>query len=245
MHDELKTPAKTPGEAYERLLEVVRVLRRECPWDREQDHHSLRVCMIEEAYEVAEAIDREDPANLEEELGDVLLQAVFHSLLAAEEGNFDTAAPINGVCEKMIRRHPHVFLDSRTKAVDKVPEKWENIKDREHRGQPLAERLADVPNALPALIRAAKVQKRARQGGYTEGEGAGSWRQVMAITQEIIDGDVSPADMRQLIGDLLFAVTAAAVNEGTEPERALELATERFIGRATESEPVCGEKTPR
>ena len=232
MHEELKRPAKTPGEAYERLLAVVRVLRVECPWDRVQDHHSLRPCMIEEAYEVAEAIDREDPANLDEELGDVMLQVAFHSLLADEESLFDPAQPINDVCEKMIRRHPHVFSEEAGKIVDKTVEKWENIKEREHGERPLKEQLADVPSALPSLLRAAKVQKRAARGGYAWNDGFGSWEQVKKQTQDLIDRDPEGADARELVGELLFLAAAAAVRSGVEPEEALERAVERFIGAA-------------
>ena len=109
MHEELKIPAQTPGEAYERLLAVVRVLRRECPWDREQDHQSLRVCMIEEAYEVAEAIDQQDMDNLDEELGDVLLHVVFYAKMGSETGEFDIADVCNRLCDKLVFRHPHVY----------------------------------------------------------------------------------------------------------------------------------------
>lgn len=232
MHDELKIPAKTPGEAYERLLAVVRVLRRECPWDRVQDHHSLRVCMIEEAYEVAEAIDREDAENLDEELGDVLLQVAFHSLLAEEDNVFDPVQPVNDVCEKMIRRHPHVFSDEADKTVDSNVEKWENIKEREHGEMCMEERLAGVPSAFPALIRSTKIQKRATQGGYAWNDGFGSWEQVKKQTQELIGSDVTGGDAEQLVGDLLFFAAAAAVRSGVEPEQALARATERFIEKA-------------
>ncbi len=232
MHDELKIPAGTPGEAYERLLAVVRVLRAECPWDRVQDHHSLRTCMIEEAYEVAEAIDREDPANLNEELGDVMLQIAFHSLLAEEESLFSPVQPINAVCEKMIRRHPHVFSDEAGKTVDKTVEKWENIKELEHGERSLGEQLADVPSAFPALIRSTKVQKRATRGGYAWNDGFGSWEQVKKQTQELIDGVPDGADTEQLVGELLFLAAAAAVRSGVEPEKALERTIERFIREA-------------
>ena len=236
MHEELKIPAQTPGEAYERLLAVVRVLRRECPWDREQDHRSLRVCMIEEAYEVAEAIDRQDMDNLDEELGDVLLQVAFHSMLAEEESAFDPVQPINDVCEKMIRRHPHVFLNGECKTVDNTVEKWENIKEREHGERSLEERLAEVPSAFPALIRSTKVQKRATQGGYAWNDGFGTWEQVKNQTQDLIESGAEGDDAEQLVGELLFLAAAAAVRSGVEPEQALVRATERFIKEVAERE---------
>lgn len=105
----LAASAPEPGEAIERIKEIVSILRRECPWDKKQTHETLRGCMIEEAYEVVEAIDNKDRDNLREELGDVLLQVVFHSNLSEENGNFDLTDVINDECEKMIRRHPHVF----------------------------------------------------------------------------------------------------------------------------------------
>lgn len=236
MHEELKISAQTPGEAYERLLAVVRVLRRECPWDREQDHRSLRVCMIEEAYEVAEAIDRQDMDNLDEELGDVLLQVAFHSLLAEEESAFDPVQPINDVCEKMIRRHPHVFLDGVCKTVDNTIEKWENIKEREHGERSLEEQLAEVPSAFPALIRSTKVQKRAAQAGYAWNDGFGSWEQVKNQTQDLIESGAEGDDAEQLVGELLFLAAAAAVRSGVEPEQALARATERFIEEAVRND---------
>lgn len=235
MHDELKIPAKSAGEAYERLLAIVRVLRAECPWDRVQDHHSLRTCMIEEAYEVAEAIDREDPANMDEELGDVMLQVAFHSLLAEEESVFDPIDPINDVCEKMIRRHPHIFSDGAGKAVDNNVEKWENIKEREHGERSLYEQLADVPKAFPALIRSTKVQKKASRGGYAWNDGFGSWEQVTKQALELTGSDLSDGEAEQQIGEFLFLAAAAAVRSGVEPEKALERATERFIETARQT----------
>ena len=133
----LTNSGKDNKEAIERLAEIIALLRHECPWDKVQTHETLRKGMIEEAYEVVEAINNKDMANLREELGDVLLQVVFHADLAKEEGEFDLKDVINEECEKMIRRHPHVFLqetqNNSTKSIDKVLEKWENIKVEEKR----------------------------------------------------------------------------------------------------------------
>lgn len=231
MHDEWKTPAITEGEAFERLMGIVRILRVECPWDREQDHASIRKGMLEEAYEVAEAIDNEDMANLREELGDVLLQVVFHSILAEEETAFTAVDLINEECEKMIRRHPHVFLEEEAKTVDKVLEKWENIKVLEHGESTPEEQLAGVPHALPALIRSYKVQKKAEQCGCHWVDGSTAWGQVGELSRDLVDEDPmrSSEDVERKVGDVLFAVVQAARKTGVEPERALELATERFI----------------
>ena len=156
--------------AIDRLYEIVKVLRVQCPWDRVQTHESLRPGMLEEAYETVDAIDNQDMVNLREELGDVLLQVVFHSILGEEASNFDLKDVINEECEKMIRRHPHVFLQENAnntpKSIDKVLEKWENIKEKERGETKTASRLAKVPRALPALTRAYKVQKKAAEVGF-------------------------------------------------------------------------------
>lgn len=160
----LAASAAKPGEAIERIKEIISILRRECPWDKKQTHETLRGCMIEEAYEVVEAIDNKDRDNLREELGDVLLQVVFHSNLSEENGNFDLTDVINDECEKMIRRHPHVFLqeisNNHIKSIDKALEKWENIKEEEKKSTTKTQDLRGVPNALPALIRAAKSSEK-------------------------------------------------------------------------------------
>lgn len=129
--------ASDSEKALKRLYEIIKILRVGCPWDKVQTHESLRPCMLEEAYESADAIDNHDMVNLKEELGDVLLQVVFHSILGEEEGAFELRDVINEECDKMIRRHPHVFLQENTnnkaKSIDKVLEKWENIKEQEDR----------------------------------------------------------------------------------------------------------------
>ncbi|MDF2656741.1 MAG: nucleoside triphosphate pyrophosphohydrolase, partial [Bacillota bacterium] len=124
---------KTAEEAVQRLVDIIELLRSEegCPWDRVQTHKSLRSCLLEEAYETADAIDKDDMDNLEEELGDVLLQVVFHANLGSEENRFDLRSIANRECEKMLRRHPHVFLNKNSESIDKVLEKWENVKRKE------------------------------------------------------------------------------------------------------------------
>ena len=135
IYEPLFHSAKNEADAIERLANIVHVLRKECPWDKVQTHESLKRCMIEEAYESIEAIDNNDFINLREELGDVLLQVVFHADLAHEESYFDLKDVINDECEKMIRRHPHIFSEETAKTVDKVIEKWENVKSKEQRAR--------------------------------------------------------------------------------------------------------------
>ncbi|MGI6737539.1 MAG: nucleoside triphosphate pyrophosphohydrolase [Anaerovoracaceae bacterium] len=229
----LTEPAPDESAAIARLDEIVRILRVQCPWDREQDHRSLRGALIEEAYEAADAIDRGDAANLREELGDVLLQVVFHAELAREEKDYDLTAVINEECEKMIRRHPHVFSDENLKTVDKILEKWENIKSAEHGEQTAADHLQAVPRALPALIRSRKVQKRAADAGLDWDDVSGSLDKLAEESQELKEAcrRGEKEAMTEELGDLLFSVVNVSRFMGISPEEALTKATDKFIRR--------------
>ena len=147
---------------FEDLVSVVRVLRGEggCPWDREQTHKSIRNDIIEETYEVIEAIDTDDPVLLREELGDVLLQVVFHARICEEDGQFDVNQVTDGICRKLIHRHPHVFADVCADTSEEVLKNWENIKSEEKSRKTITDKLRAVPPMLPALMRATKVGKR-------------------------------------------------------------------------------------
>ena len=226
-------PASSAEKAITRFSEIVELLRRECPWDIKQTHRSLRPCMIEEAYEAAEAIDNDDSDNLKEELGDVLLQVLFHASLAKEENKFDFTDLVNAECEKMIRRHPHVFLDEKAKTVDKVLEKWENIKDEEHKKLSYTAKMEGIPKALPALIRSYKVQKKAAQAGFDWDDVSCALDKVKEETKELEDAytDSVHEEIVEEIGDLLFAAVNVSRFMGVEPESALEAATEKFTRR--------------
>lgn len=230
----LAASAAEPGEAIERIKEIISILRRECPWDKKQTHETLRGCMIEEAYEVVEAIDNKDRDNLREELGDVLLQVVFHSNLSEENGNFDLTDVINDECEKMIRRHPHVFLqeisNNHIKSIDKALEKWENIKAEEKKNTTKTQDLKGVPNALPALIRAAKVQKKAAEVGFDWNDAQGALDKIREETDELTEAG-NRAEVTEELGDLLFSVVNAARFLKVDPEDALNMATKKFIRR--------------
>lgn len=225
--------AETSGEAIERFIELVGVLRKICPWDKEQTHESIRRGMIEEAYEVVEAINKKDFDNLKEELGDVLLQVVFHAGLTVEEGEFDFKDIVNAECEKMIRRHPHVFSDGEAKTVDKVLEKWENIKSKEHGNIAHTERIKDVPKALPALTRSEKVQKRAADAGFDWDDLSGPIAKVGEELQEFCEArDQNDFEcMQEELGDLLFSVVNLSRMAKIDPEESLNRATEKFIER--------------
>ena len=235
----LMREAATSEQALARLAEIISILRKQCPWDRAQTHETLKACMLEEAYESVEAIDRRDAANLAEELGDVMLQVVFHSNLAQEEGLFDLKTVINRECEKMIRRHPHIFLtetaNNTIKSIDNVLEKWENIKERENAGKTRTDRLAGVPLALPALTRAAKVQKKAAEVGFDWTEVTPAIDKVREETEELIAAySAAEPDKERVaeeLGDLLFSVVNVARFLKVDPEEALRMTTNKFIRR--------------
>lgn len=238
-YEHLMREAATSEQALARLAEIISILRKQCPWDRAQTHETLKACMLEEAYESVEAIDRRDADNLAEELGDVMLQVVFHSNLAQEEGLFDLKTVINRECEKMIRRHPHIFLtetaNNTIKSIDNVLEKWENIKERENAGKTRTDRLAGVPLALPALTRAAKVQKKAAEVGFDWTEVTPAVDKVREETEELIAAySAAEPDKERVaeeLGDLLFSVVNVARFLKVDPEEALRMTTNKFIRR--------------
>ena len=231
-------------KALTRLYEIVKILRAECPWDKVQTHESLRPGMLEEAYETVDAINNQDMVNLREELGDVLLQVVFHSILGEEESRFDLKDIINEECEKMIRRHPHVFLqenaNNTAKSIDKVLEKWENIKEQERGSEKTSARLTKVPRALPALTRAYKVQKKAAEVGFDWDDISGAFDKVREETRELTECcQEQPADKEALqeeLGDLLFSAVNVSRFLGIDPEASLDYTIDKFIRRFTHVE---------
>ena len=235
----LTDAGKDSKEAIERLAEIISLLRRECPWDRVQTHETLRKSMIEEAYEVVEAINNKDMPNLREELGDVLLQVVFHAKLAEESGKFDLKDLINEECEKMIRRHPHVFLqetqNNSIKSIDKVLEKWENIKVKEKHEESCASRLERVPRALPALTRAFKVQKKAADIGFDWTEISAAFDKVTEeqaeLREQCAEETVSTQRIEEEMGDLLFSCVNVARFLDIDPESALHYTIDKFMRR--------------
>jgi len=217
------------------LLNIMAILRGKngCDWDREQDHHSIRNNFIEEVYEAVEAIDSEDTGHLKEELGDVLMQVVFHARMEQEAGSFDFSEVCDGVCKKLIVRHPHVFGDVTVKNSDDVLRNWDNIKKHERSDKTAADSLTAVSKALPALIRAAKVQKRARDAGFDYTEFGQAYGDLLSEVREVnsaVDSGIR-ADIEEEIGDLLFAAVNVARLTKTDPEEALYRATEKFIDR--------------
>lgn len=235
------------GRAYTifDLQEIVARLRGEngCPWDRVQTHESLERCMIEEAYEAVEGIhllkETGDSENLCEELGDVLLQVVFHSQLAEEEGLFDMSQVIQGISEKMIRRHPHVFAENQAENADQVRQNWDEIKKKEKEGKrDQRSELEAVPHAFPALIRAQKVQKKIIKGGY---EQELSMEELYRESQESlkklsVQDTLSSEEAFKLTGELLYQICRMAGRYGIHAEEALKEKVEQEVAFYTGSD---------
>ena len=225
-------------EGGRRLLDVVRVLQKlrgpdGCPWDREQTHRTLGRHLLEETHETLEAIDADDLDGLRDELGDVLLQVVFHAEIARQEGTWDVDDVAEGLVRKLIRRHPHVFGDTEVASAEEVLVNWERIKTEEEGASRGVE--DEIPASLPALARAAKVQRRAAGSGFdwrTPDAALGSVRRELdELEAEVAGGESSAERAEEELGDLLFAGAAVARKLGVDPETALRGATRRFAER--------------
>ncbi len=213
-------------------MEVVERLRAPdgCPWDRAQTLETLGHFLIEEAYEVREVMAGEDPALHQEELGDLLFQIVLQTELRRERGAFSLAPVIEGITRKLVRRHPHVFGDEVVSRADEVPLRWEAIKRAEGKGKGT---LADVPRALPALMRAEKIGARAARAGFDWPDVRGPLgkldEEVGELREALAEGD--PAHVKHELGDVLFAAVNVARHAGVHPEEALAATNERFLRR--------------
>lgn len=229
IHDPLTDPML-------RLREIMRRLRDPkggCPWDLEQDFATIAPYTIEEAYEVADAIERGDMTDLRDELGDLLLQVVFHSRMAQEAGLFDFAEVANGISDKMVRRHPHVFGDHSYGSVEKQKEGWEALKAAERAAKARGGVLDDVSSGLPALTRAMKLTKRAARVGF-------DWPSTVEVFEKLqeeiaeLEAEIAAGDMakaRAELGDVLFVVANLARKLDVEPEDALRATNAKFIRR--------------
>lgn len=229
---------------FDDLLSIMSILRAPggCPWDREQTHQSIRKNLIEEAYEVCEGIDQQDDDILCEELGDLLLQVVFHACIAQEDHRFDIDDVADGICKKLIRRHPHIFADVKADTSDQVLENWDQIKQAEKAKKGEKTSASGIMNhvfrGMPALMRAQKVQGRAAKVGFdwdTAQEAA------VKLTEECDElfAAVGQQDKQAALeeaGDLLFAAVNVIRKCGIDAEEALSFATDKFIGRFTQVE---------
>jgi MazG family protein len=230
----------------QQLRAIIAVLRAPdgCPWDREQTHASLRAGLIEEAYEVVEAINTDDDDNLREELGDLLLQPIFHAQIAAEEGRFDFDDVARSIIEKLIRRHPHVFGADQCADSAEVLRKWDDIK-RAEKGHAATSALDGISGGLPALMRAEKVQKKAARVGFDWSEAApvvAKIREELAEVEAELPGG-SCAKIEEEIGDLLFSVVNLARKLKVDGETALQRATDKFANRFRAVETLARERS--
>ena len=213
-----------------RIMEALRAPDG-CPWDRAQTHRSIRANMLEEAYEAADAIDRGDMDNLKEELGDVLLQVVFHARMAQEAGQFTFDDVVDGVCRKLIFRHPHVFGTQTAGDAEGALSAWDAQKRREKGQRTTADAMDSVARAMPALMRAEKLQGKAAKAGFDWPEIGPALDKVSEELSELRRAVEEDANVEEELGDLLFAAAKAGRFAGVDPERALRLACDKFIRR--------------
>ncbi len=226
-----------PNGGMPRLLEIMRRLRDPatgCPWDIEQDFDSIAPYTIEEAYEVADAIQRRDWPELEGELGDLLLQSVYHTQMGAEAGHFTFDSVVKNISDKMVARHPHVFGDeSRDKSADQQTADWEAIKAKERAGKKETRTLDGVALGLPALMRAVKLQKRAARVGFDWPDVSHVIDKLQEEAAELVEArdTLTPAEMAEEYGDMLFVMANLARHLKIDPEEALRAANAKFTRR--------------
>ena len=220
------------------LEEIVALLRAPggCPWDAEQTHESSRRDFLEEAYEVAEAIDEGSSDHLKEELGDVLLQVVFHAQMEKEAGRFDLEDAADGVCKKLIYRHPHVFGEVEVSGSGQVLENWDKLKRKEKGQDTHTDALNSVARSLPALWRAEKVQKKARKAGFDWDEVSGPMDKLYEELEELKTAVAENSNIEEELGDLLFAAVNLSRFVQVDCEKALSAATDKFIRRFAQVE---------
>lgn len=218
-------------EAFARLLKIMDELREQCPWDKKQTMQSLRHLTIEETYELADAILEGDKNEIKKELGDVLLHIVFYSRIASETNDFTIADVINSLCDKLIYRHPHIYSDTKAETEEQVKENWEKLKLKEGNKSVLG----GVPASLPALVKASRIQEKARAVGFDWDNKSQVWDKVNEELQEFKNETdaavVSQQKMEEEFGDVLFSLINYARFVGINPEDALEKTNKKFIKR--------------
>lgn len=226
------------------LAEIVKILRAPggCPWDAEQTHESIRRNFLEEAYEAVEAIDEKNVEHLREELGDVLLQVALHAEMERETGSFDLDGVADGICKKLIFRHPHVFGDVAVSGTGEVLSNWEDLK-REEKGQAThTDALDAVARSLPALWRAEKVQKKAKKAGFDWPNIDGAVDKLHEELEEFKTALSENSNVEEELGDLMFSAVNAARFVHVDPEAALTKATDKFISRFSKVEALARER---
>ena len=217
-------------KAFERLLTIMDELREQCPWDKKQTIESLRHLTIEETYELGDAILNKDMNNIKKELGDVLLHIVFYARIASETNEFNIADVINSLCEKLIHRHPHIYSDIKVKDAKEVKENWEKLKLKEGN----VSVLSGVPNSLPSVVKACRIQEKARAVGFDWDKPEQVWEKVQEEIAELkheIDTNEAKEKIESEFGDVLFSLINYARFLEINPEDALEKTNKKFIKR--------------
>ena len=219
------------GEKFQELADIMKKLRKECPWDREQTHDSIKGATIEETYELIESIDLKDYKEMKSELGDLLLHILFHSVIAEEDNQFNINDVIDTIKDKLIRRHPHVFGEVKVNGTDEIVKNWEEIKLSEGRESVLE----GVPKNLPGLARAYRLQEKASKVGFDWENKIDVWKKVIEEIEEMHEMEKSnnKIKLEEELGDVFFALTNYARFLGINPENALRLTNEKFISRFT------------
>jgi len=220
---------KMTGQKFNELMEVMRTLRKECPWDREQTHDSIKAATLEETHEVIEAIDEKNYEELKGELGDLLLHIVFHSVIAEDNKSFNINEVIDSIKEKLIRRHPHVFGETKVENNNDIMRNWETIKLAEGRNSVLD----GVPKNLPGLHRAFRLQEKASKVGFDWEKKEDVWKKVIEEIEEMHEQEKTgnKEELEKEIGDVFFSLVNYARFIGVNPENALRNSNEKFIKR--------------
>jgi XTP/dITP diphosphohydrolase len=221
----------TVGAAFSRLVTIMDELREKCPWDKKQTIQTLRQMTLEETYELTDAITENDWNGIKEELGDLLLHIVFYARIGREEGRFTLEDTLNGICEKLIRRHPHIYGDVRVKDDEEVKQNWEKIKLEEGKSSVLS----GVPKALPAMLKAMRLQEKSKQVGFEWENREQVWEKVQEEIRELQEAVASQNSnaMEDEFGDLLFSLVNYARFLHIDAEQALERTNKKFISRFT------------
>lgn len=217
-------------DAFARLLTIMDELREQCPWDRKQTFQTLRNLTIEETYELADAILEEDVPGIKEEIGDLMLHMVFYAKIADEQQGFDIADALNAVCDKLIKRHPHIYGDVKVKDEEEVKRNWEQLKLQEGKKSVLA----GVPKSLPAMVKAYRMQEKTKQVGFEWENAEQVWEKVEEEIQEFketLEQDMPQSRREEEFGDVLFSLVNYARFVNIDPETALERINQKFKKR--------------
>lgn len=231
---------ETKAAAFLRLVKIMDELREQCPWDRKQTIHTLRSMTIEETYELVDSIDREDWKGISEELGDLLLHLLFYSKIGSEQNRFQLEDVINGICDKLVLRHPHIYGDVKVADEEEVKRNWEKIKASEGKKSSLE----GVPRSLPAIVKALRVQEKAKQVGFEWENRDDVWKKVEEETAELKEAIAgkNQEEIEAEFGDLLFSLVNYARFLQVDPETALERTNRKFIQRFQQMESIAGEQ---